>query len=167
VELVTEAGPDAVRGEFGELFYGHAARMVRLAALLGADDPENVAQEAFVRLFQSWGKARDPVSYLQRTVVNLVRGRHRHLGVVRRKQPPPPRPAESAEEAVVVRDEHRQILRAVDRLPPRQRESVVLRYWLDLSDAEAGERMGVSPTTVRGHISRALRELADILEGQA
>jgi RNA polymerase sigma factor (sigma-70 family) len=68
---------------------------------------------------------------------------------------------------VVVRDEHRQILRAVDRLPPRQRESVVLRYWLDLSDAEAGERMGVSPTTVRGHISRALRELADILEGQA
>lgn len=158
---------DTARGEFGELFYGHAARMVRLAALLGADDPENVAQEAFVRLYQAWDRARDPVSYVQRTVVNLVRGRHRHLHVVRRKQPPPEPPAASAEEAVVIRDEHRELLRAVDRLPVRRREALVLRYWMDLSDAEAGAVMGVSPTTVKSHVSRALRELADSLEKQS
>lgn len=169
MELLTKASPevDTAHGEFGELFFGQAARMVRLAALLGADDPENVAQEAFVRLYQAWDRARDPVSYLQRTVVNLVRGRHRHLYVVRRKQPPPERPAPSAEEAAVIRDEHRELIRAVDRLPVRRREALVLRYWMDLTDAEAGDVMGVAPTTVKSHVSRALRELADILEKQS
>ena len=67
----------------------------------------------------------------------------------------------------MIRDEHRELIRAVDRLPVRRREALVLRYWMDLTDAEAGDVMGVAPTTVKSHVSRALRELADILEKQS
>lgn len=66
---------------YAELFAGQFARMVRLAALLGADDPEDVAQEAFVRLHNRKRALRDPhaaAAYLRTTVVNLSRSRLRH-----------------------------------------------------------------------------------------
>ena len=66
--------PDA---DFDEIYVGHVARMVRLAALLGAQDPEDVAQEAFVRLYAARARVREPelVAYLNRIVVNEVRSR--------------------------------------------------------------------------------------------
>jgi DNA-directed RNA polymerase specialized sigma24 family protein len=61
--------------------------MVRLAALLGADDPEDIAQEAFVRLEQRLDRLPASVNtaaYRRTTVVNLSRSRLRHLRVTRR-----------------------------------------------------------------------------------
>ena len=67
---------------FDALFFGHAARMVRLARLLGDDDPEDVVQESFCKLYAARGRLdrdeRRVLAYLHRTVVNEVRSRHRH-----------------------------------------------------------------------------------------
>ncbi|MFI5082448.1 MAG: RNA polymerase sigma factor, partial [Streptosporangiales bacterium] len=64
--------------------------MVRLADLLGADDPEDIAQEAFARLIRKHGSLRNPgaaLAYVRASVCNLTRNRHRHLRVVRLRTP--------------------------------------------------------------------------------
>jgi RNA polymerase sigma-70 factor (sigma-E family) len=153
---------------YEELFHGQFAAMTRLAAVLGADDPEDVAQEAFVRLHGRTRTLRDPhaaIGYLRTTVVNLTRSRLRHLAVVRRHPPDRPRDAASAEHDVVRREGDRELLAAVHRLSPRHREALVLRYWLDLGEAEMADAMGVSRGTVKSHVSRGLDALAALMEG--
>jgi RNA polymerase sigma-70 factor (sigma-E family) len=152
---------------YQELFHGQFAAMTRLAAMLGADDPEDVAQEAFVRLHRRSRTLRDPhaaVAYLRTTVVNLTRSRLRHLSVVRRLAPGPPPDVPSAEHDVVRRESHRHLLDALGQLSARHREALVLRYWLDLSEAEMAEAMSVSKGTVKSHVSRGLDALAALME---
>ncbi len=150
------------------LFAGQFAAMTRLAALLGADDPEDIAQEAFVRLHRRTTTLRDAnasVAYLRTTVVNLCRSRLRHLQVVRRHTPRPGADADSAEALAVRREDARELVAALARLSPRHREALVLRYWLDLTEADMSEAMGVSRGTVKSHVSRALDALGVLLEG--
>jgi DNA-directed RNA polymerase specialized sigma24 family protein len=82
------AHPD--EGYVGELFRARYLEMVRLAGLLGADDPEDVAQEAFTRLMNKapdLDGAAPALAYLRAIVVNLTRNRHRHLRVARLRGP--------------------------------------------------------------------------------
>lgn len=68
---------------YADLFDGHFWGLVRLARLLGADDPEDVVQESFVRLHRKRAALRDPtaaLAYLRSTVLNLSRSRLRHCG---------------------------------------------------------------------------------------
>jgi RNA polymerase sigma-70 factor (sigma-E family) len=153
---------------YQELFHGQFAAMTRLAAMLGADDPEDVAQEAFVRLHRRSRTLRDPhaaVAYLRATVVNLTRSRQRHLSVARRLAPAPPPDVPSAEHDVVRRESHRHLVDALGQLSARHREALVLRYWLDLTEAEMADAMGVSRGTVKSHVSRGLDALAALMEG--
>lgn len=153
------------RPSFAELFAAQYQPLVRLAGLLGADDPEDIAQEAFARLHTR--RLRDDgaaLGYLRATVCNLARNRLRHLRLVRLRRPDPPEHVRSSEHAVIVAEEHRELLRALDRLPRRQREAVVLRYWLDLSEREIADAMGVSPGSVKTHASRALAALGKALQ---
>ena len=79
------AGDDMATGVSG-LFRTRYPEMVRLADLLGADDPEDIAQEAFARLLRKYDSLRDPdaaLAYVRASVCNLTRNRHRHLRVVR------------------------------------------------------------------------------------
>ncbi|HEX6936420.1 MAG TPA: SigE family RNA polymerase sigma factor [Actinomycetes bacterium] len=152
---------------YEQLFHGHFAAMTRLAAMLGADDPEDVAQEAFVRLHGRSRTLRDPnaaIGYLRTTVVNLTRSRRRHLSVVRRNRPAPPREVMSAEHDVLRQERDRELVQALGRLSSRHREALVLRYWLDLTEAEMADAMGVSRGTVKSHVSRGLDALAALLE---
>src|SRR5579864_8196521 len=76
-----EAGDDPDSG-IGALFRARYPELVRLADLLGADDPEDIAQEAFARLIRTYGSLRDPgaaLAYVRASVCNLTRNRHRHL----------------------------------------------------------------------------------------
>ncbi|WP_308250077.1 SigE family RNA polymerase sigma factor [Sphaerisporangium fuscum] len=155
------------RPTLAEIFAAHYPAMVRLAGLLGADDPEDIAQEAFARLHLRKARLRDDaaaVPYLRSIVCNLTRNRLRHLRLVRLRRPEPPPPATSGEHAYLVSERHRDLLTAVDRLPRRQREAVVLRYWLDLSEREIADAMGVSPGSVKSHTSRAIAALGRALE---
>ncbi len=159
--------PDGDGGttEVGALFRARYPEMVRLADLLGADDPEDIAQEAFARLIRKHGSLRDPaaaLAYVRASVCNLTRNRHRHLRVVRLRTPAA-RPEDSSEQAVILREDHREVLAALAGLPPRRREAIVLRYWLDLSEREIAAAMGVSPGTVKSNVSRGLAALAAAL----
>ncbi|MFC7649775.1 SigE family RNA polymerase sigma factor [Streptosporangium lutulentum] len=155
---------------FAELFGAHYPSMVRLAGLLGADDPEDIAQEAFARLHARRSRLRDDgaaVAYVRSIVCNLTRNRLRHLRLVRLRPLEPPPAAPSSEHAVIVAEKHQELLAAVDRLPRRQREALVLRYWLDLSGLEIADAMGVSPGSVKTHTSRGLAALGRALKEDA
>ena len=152
---------------YEQLFHTQFRAMVRLAAMLGADDPEDVAQEAFVRLHGRTRALRDPhaaVGYLRTTVVNLTRSRQRHLSVVRRHPGDAPPDVASAEHDAVRREAGRDLVAALGGISERHREALVLRYWLDLSEAEMAEAMGISRGTVKSHVSRGLDALADLME---
>jgi RNA polymerase sigma factor (sigma-70 family) len=56
------------------------------------------------------------------------------------------------------------VTRAVDRLPRRQREVLVLRFYLDVTDEEIAKLLGVAPSTVRSTIHRALESLGRTLK---
>ena len=113
--------PDSDGGatEVSALFRARYPEMVRLADLLGADDPEDIAQEAFARLLRRYDSLRDPdaaLAYVRASVCNLTRNRHRHLRVVRLRTPAG-RPEESSEQAAILREDHREVLTALAALP--------------------------------------------------
>ncbi|WP_433338111.1 RNA polymerase sigma factor [Spirillospora sp. CA-294931] len=162
-EAVTQSRPEAE-----ELFAAHYPRLVGLAGLLGADDPEDVAQEAFARLQGKSALLRDPdraPAYLRATVCNLTRNRRRHLRLARLRQPPPPDHVAPAESVVITRESHRELLEALDRLSRKQREALTLRYWLDLPDTAVAEAMSVSLGSAKTHIRRGLTALQNALGG--
>jgi RNA polymerase sigma-70 factor (sigma-E family) len=145
---------------------------VRLAALLLDDRAaaEEVAQEAYVSLHLRWRRLRDAdkaLAYLRACVVNGARSALRHRGVVDRYaarwRPPPDAP--SAEAGALGALAHRDMIAALRRLPARQREALVLRYYADLSEAEIAEAMGISRGAVKSHASRGIAALRDVLGG--
>jgi RNA polymerase sigma factor (sigma-70 family) len=158
--------------DFRALFDDQAARVVRLAALLGAEDPEDAAQEAFCRLYEKRGDLQRPLAqagpYLNRIVVNIVRDRHRRLTTQRRlrllSRRDDERHAPSPEELSVLTDESRRVVSALVAIAPRRREAVVLRYWLDLPYSEIAQAMGVSLGAAKSAVSRGLDDLHTHLE---
>jgi RNA polymerase sigma-70 factor (sigma-E family) len=152
------------------LFQAEYRTLVRLACLLLDDRGagEEVAQEAFVRLYRSWPRLRDPQAtpaYLRSTVLNLARSRMRRR-LVSRHQPPPNEYHEpSAETRALLTEERREVLAAVRALPRRQRECLILRYYLELSEAEIAVTLRISAGSVKSHTYRGLRTLAQRLEG--
>jgi RNA polymerase sigma-70 factor (sigma-E family) len=153
------------------LFASQYRPLVRLAVLLLHDNDaaEEIAQDAFVALHRRWGSLRDPdnaVAYLRQSVVNRARSAHRHRGVVDRflRRQSAALSVPSAEARVVEAHVHAEVLAAVRLLPARQREALALRYYLDLSEAQTAETMGVSAGAVKSHTARALATLRRTLE---
>ncbi|SNT66212.1 RNA polymerase sigma-70 factor, sigma-E family [Asanoa hainanensis] len=153
------------------LFGAHYRQMVRLASLLLHERglAEEIVQDAYVRLHSRWHKLREPdkaLAYLRMTVVNGCRSALRHRRVVdahlAASRPPPDVP--SAEAGALDLLTQAAVVDAIRRLPTRQREAIVLRYYVDLSEAEIAEAMGVSRGAVKSHASRAVAALRPILE---
>jgi RNA polymerase sigma factor (sigma-70 family) len=77
-------------------------------------------------------------------------------------------PSESAESRALLSEEQRTVARAIGDLPDRQREALVLRYYLNMSEADTAEVMRVSRGTVKSATSRALAAIGQRLkEGQS
>lgn len=136
--------------------YPSAVRLARLLVPEGA--AEDLAQEAFSRLHGRFEALDNPPAYLRRTLVNLGRTWHRkrlreqvRLGQVPRTE--------------TVELGAREMLDAIDVLPYRQKAVVVLRYWLDLSEAEIAEILGCRAGTVKSLGARALRRLRKAVDG--
>jgi DNA-directed RNA polymerase specialized sigma24 family protein len=119
------------------LFRAHYLEMVRLAGLLGTDDPEDIAQEAFARLMRKGVLDADPAPYLRAIVCNLTRNRHRHLRVVREKTPRAVSEP-SPEQAAIVHEDHTEMIAALAALPARRREAIVLRLGAHRRPARPG-----------------------------
>jgi RNA polymerase sigma-70 factor (sigma-E family) len=148
------------------LFTAHYRALVRLAVLLVHDRgiAEDLTQDAYVALHGRWRRLRDAdkaLAYLRATVVNRARSALRRRSVVNRylSSVPPQSTVPSAEYAALGLLEHADVLTAVRRLPQRQREAIVLRYYADLSEAQIAEAMGVSRGAVKSHASRGLAAL--------
>lgn len=157
--------PRTSRVGFDSLFDDCFESMKRLAFLLGADDPENIAQEAFVRLHTRWASldADRAVGYLRTTVVNLSRSRLRHLRVVRRAPREPDRDMASAESLALA---NQGIWDALATLTRRQRQVLVLRYWLDLDQQAIADTLGVAVGTVKATTNHAMAALRSALAGE-
>ena len=157
--------------DFTALYVGHYEQLLRLAVLLVGDVPgaEDVVQEAFIRVHRvlDGGTVRSPLPYLRQTVINLARSEVRRRLVRLRHAPRPMPDAASAEEGAYAAISRQEVIRALRRIPRRQREAVVLRYWADLPEAEIAELMGISTGAVKGYISRALSRLGLLLEGSS
>jgi RNA polymerase sigma-70 factor (sigma-E family) len=152
-------------------FRAHRAELVRLAAFILADRGagEDVVQDVFARMHGRHGgiarlEDRDSaLPYLRRAVVNGCRSALRRQRLIRRHAEQSPCPTLTAEEAALLSDERRQVLAALAALSRRRREVLVLRYYLDLSEAEIAATLGVSVGTVKSTAARGLAELARAL----
>ncbi len=154
-----------------ELFRAHHGPLVRTAALLLGDGglAEEIVQDAYVKLHGALPRLRQPeaaAGYLRTTVVNLARSRLRRHRVARRHPPLPPAPGPGAEEGVVLSEDHREVMAALAGLPRRQRECLVLRFYLDLTEAQIAEALSISTGSVKTHASRGLAALSARLEDQ-
>lgn len=156
--------------DLADLYRENRASLIRMARLL-VDTPEaaeDAVHDAFLGTARNLGSLRDPdaaLGYIRRAVVNRSRSQLRrrrtareHLRVAEPDVAPP------ADDAVLLAEEHREVLAALDTLPPRQREVLVLRYWSDLSEAQIAEALGISRGTVKSQASRAIAALAARME---
>jgi RNA polymerase sigma-70 factor (sigma-E family) len=159
-----------VQAEVTALYRAHAVALIRLAYLMLGDRTaaEDVVQDAFCGLYRRWDQLKDPggaLPYVRSSVLNGSRTalRRRALGHRVTAYQPPAGPDE-AEAAVLSREERQEVLAAVRQLPDRQREALILRFYLDLPDPEIARIMGIRPGTVRSATHRALKALGHLLE---
>jgi RNA polymerase sigma-70 factor (sigma-E family) len=155
--------------------------MVRLAYALTGDQghAEDVAQAAFARAYAYWPKVRrteNPEGYVRRIVINENRNRFRKQRVAERLTDAPPESARAdttssdttSSDTTRQYDDRSALMAALQRLGPRQRAVIVLRYWLGLTEAEAAAELNCSVGTVKSQTSRALatlRQNAELVDG--
>jgi DNA-directed RNA polymerase specialized sigma24 family protein len=137
------------------LYEQHYASLVRLAALLVRDTAtaEEIVQDSFVAVAAAWGRRGNTggaLDFLRQSVLNRSRSALRH-GIT---PAPVTGPAPSSPP----------LLAALGELPARQREVLVLRYYVNLSEEQAADTIGISRAAVRRHASRANATLRTLLD---
>jgi RNA polymerase sigma-70 factor (sigma-E family) len=164
------------------LYAEHALGLVRLAVVVTGDRgaAEDIVQDAFLGLYRRWDQLPNmtaPLAYLRVSVMNGCRSalrRRSRLGLWsgaglggdldEAAQAGPAALAESAEASVLLDEEQRVVAAALRKLPRRQREAVVLRYYLDLSIEETAQVMGISQGTVKSATHRGLAAVGRTLK---
>jgi RNA polymerase sigma factor (sigma-70 family) len=160
-------------GEIESWYRAYRAELVRLAAFaLGdRDAAEEVVQDVFARVYRKPPALRVPgegLRYLRSAVLNRCRSRMTRSAIGRRAtdrvnaEPEPYR--RTTEERGIDAATRDHVLAAVRKLPRRQRDVVLLRYWLDLPEAEIAATLGVSAGTVKTSAHRAMAALIPVLE---
>jgi RNA polymerase sigma-70 factor (sigma-E family) len=156
---------DRRRADFDRFVADSTEMLVRTAFLIVWDlqEAEDIAQETLLEVARRWPRVRrmsHPVAYARRILVNRAvsgagkRARARsELG----GEAPPDRADEiNAADAIGIHDE---LMQALAQLPPRQRAVLVLRYFLDLPEAEVAAALKCSLGTVKSTASRGLARL--------
>jgi len=172
-----EAGGLAEATSLRDLYVAHRWTLVRMAGLLLHDqaEAEEAVQDAFVKAHVAWGRIRDPdkaLAYLRSAVLNAARSRLRHLRVVERAgraqrdtgRSGSAQAAQSAESAAMTGEDRRRMVAVLRALPHRQADCLLLRYYLDLSEAETAATLGISRGSVKTHVHRGLAALAERVE---
>jgi RNA polymerase sigma-70 factor (sigma-E family) len=161
--------------EFRKFMRGRWPAMVRLAYGLTGDlgHAEDVAQAAFARAYASWARVArtgDPDAYVRRIVINENHSRFRRRRVAENLVDAVPEPSgQRAADAADALSDSEALLKALRRLGPRQRAVLVLRFWMDMSEAETAAALGCSVGTVKSQASRALAALrgsAELMAGE-
>jgi len=152
-----------------QLYAGHYRALVRLSVLLVRDPEtaEEVVQDSFVAMHGRWRSLREPdqaLAYLRQSVVNRSRSVLRRRGVQSRHAPAPPADLPGADEHALAAARRDRVLEALRALPTRQREVIALRYYLDLSEADIADALGISRGAVKVHASRGVAALRTLME---
>ncbi len=166
-------GASAEADEYvARVFRAQATPLVRLARIFvdDVDAAEDLVQEAFLRLRGSLHRIRDDrkaLAYLRSIVLNLARD-HNRRGLVSLRHRARARTdvdLTSVDDDLLGEEDQREVVEAVKALPKRQRDCVVLRYYVELPPAEIAETLGLSVNSVKTHLQRGLRTLEQRLEG--
>jgi RNA polymerase sigma-70 factor (sigma-E family) len=148
------------------LYRAHGTWLVRVARMFVADRAaaEDIVQEAFIRFHRSRRRLKAEAAaagYLRSTVLNLARD-HNRRGLVSTRHlgsHPIGSVGLDPDDALIVDEENTAVIEAVAVLPPRQRDCVVLRYYLELSYQEIAETLGLSVNSIKTHLKRGLATL--------
>jgi RNA polymerase sigma-70 factor (sigma-E family) len=162
--LATEESSAAA--QIAVVYDAHALGLIRLAYLMLGSQAmaEDVVQDAFCGLYRRWPHITDQAKallYVRSSVINGCRSELR-----RRKFRPDSfhEPAGiSAEDSALANEDRRQAIVALSSLPSRQRQILVLRFYLDFSDSQIAQALGIGESTVRSTAHRALTALGRIL----
>ncbi len=138
--------------------------LVRIAYLLvdTREQAEEVVQDAFAAAYPRWHRLRQPEAYLRTSVINGCRRVHRHRRVVAIWRDDP-RLADGPTGATAADDPLDHVADLVRRLPSPQREAIVLRYYLQATDAEIADLLGIALGTVKSTLHRARHRLREEL----
>lgn len=157
--------PAAADAGFTALYDVEYPRVARTAYLVLRDPAraEEVAQEAFVRLYLRWGTIGGydrPGAWVRRVAIRLAvreaQRDERRPRLERRTPPPPAAPVPDVD-----------VLRAVGELPAKQRAAVVLFYFEDLPVVEVARALRMSESAVKTSLHRARQALATRLDEEA
>jgi len=152
------------------LFEEHYASLVRMARLLVDDreTAEDVVMDAFTSLYRRWAAVRDPdegYRYVRSCVLNGARSQLRRRRL-RRRHESRSHQQEAIRDGLETNEADRStLMQLLGTLPYRQRQVLVLRYFVDLTEAQIAYELGVSPGSVKTHAFRGLAALARALEG--
>lgn len=167
LEEVTDELTSAMRAEeptetevFASLYATQYGPLVRLAVLLTGSTmtAEDIVQDAFAKLHNRFNRVDTPKAWLRVVVVNACTNERRRLGTARRFAP------QLVTESKAPNREVPELLASLTRLPERQRAVVVLRYYLDLPEAEIAEALGIRLGTVKSSLHRAMARLSTEVE---
>ena len=156
---------DRRQADFDRFVADSTDGLLRTAFLIVWDLPEaeDIVQETLLQVARRWPRVRrmeHPVAYARRIVVNrALRGaprRARARGELTGEPAPERADGTALADAIDTQDE---LMRALVALPPRQRTVLVLRYFLDLPEAEVAAALKCSLGTVKSTASRGLARL--------
>jgi len=159
-------------GLVARLFADEGVALVRLARLFTDDRTaaEDLVQEAFVRLLRASDRIEDESrapAYLRSIVLNLARDHNRRglMSLRHRDSERDERPPDTEFADRIVADAVQEsLLDALRDLPARQRDCLVLRFYLELSTTEIAETLAISPNSVKTHCRRGLAALRGRVE---
>ena len=157
--LRTGGDPDGSRPEH---------HLLRTAVLLAGNREagEDLLQTAVERLLRRWGRIDgDPEGYVRRTLCNLAIDGYRRAGRWRQKERLLRTELRQPQDETGDVDLRDALVRLLVQLPARQRAVLVLRYWEQLTDAEAAAVLGCSEGTVKSSGSRGLARLRELADG--
>jgi RNA polymerase sigma factor (sigma-70 family) len=156
---------------FDQIVAAHQQRIARLVhRLLGEPgEVEDVVQEVFLCVLQNLGRFRGESklsTWLTAIALNKCRSHHRRRLLRPRsllrlaKALVAPRDQIQPSEAAEI---HQELRRAVQQLPARYHEPIVLRYFEEMSPSEIGQVLGISANNVEVRLTRACRRLKEVL----
>ncbi len=153
-------------GPLAKLYEEHAAGAFRLAYLLTGDRDlaEDLVQDAFVKLIGRFADLRNPTSfdaYLRRTIVTLSYGHFRRRRTERAYLARERGKVERRSHAFPDVERRDDLWTQMQRIAPRQRAALVLRYYEDLSEQQAADVLGCSLRTVKSLVTRGIHAMRD------
>jgi RNA polymerase sigma factor (sigma-70 family) len=160
---------------FEDFYLSRFEEVARAAAALVASREEafDIAQESFVRCWERWPSFHDEehaFSFTLRVAANLAKSHLRRLAGFRRLIPKLRAARETTPDPASYLEASDEVRRLLAPLSPQQKRVVVMCDGLDLSPDDAARVLGLAPSTVRVHLSRArermrAREAAEAVEG--